>query len=359
MLRQPTAFARHSFIRLLTVPMLGFGFVAAPANAAVVESSMMTNSYSYTIGGQSGSSSDAGGDTALLLDDNSGGQLSEMKLDLTASLNSGSFYFLHDAYCVGTCSVSMTTQIVFTLTNNGTTAENLRFDSLITPGHLANAYTFGGVGNANANFDFNVAQTTGQASSLLYGAVGSAIDPAQGVFTTGSDFNGVQMDDNPPLWSATDWSATVLSIDLNTIAPGETSSLVYTSTLQISNFAQCTDLTSCTGFQVAFGDPRNNGGVSLFSAFSLFSAPSLFSVDPLQPAVGAEFDPFLVPYRFVPQGSPPPPTPPVIYPGGYDVGFLGNNTAVPEPSAWALMIVGFLTIGAAMRRTQRRALLPA
>ena len=357
MLCKSYASARRVMLRSSLLPLLAIGFAPLPASAAVVETSSMTNGYSYTIGSQSGSSSDAGDNTYLLLDDNSGGQVSEMKLDLTASLNSGSFYFLHDAYCVGTCSVSLTTQIVFSLTNNGTTAENLRFDSLITPGHLANAFTFGGVGNADANFAFNVAQTTGRATSFLYGAVGSALDPAQGVLTTGSDFNGIQMDDNPPLWSATDWSATVLSIDLNTIAPGETSTLVYTSTLQISNFAQCTDLTSCAGFQVAFGDPRNNGGVSLFSAFSLFAAPTLFSSDPLQPAVGAEFDPFLVPYRFVPQGSPPPPTPPVIYPGSYDVGFLGGNSAVPEPSAWALMILGFLTIGAAMRRTTRRKML--
>ena len=74
------------------------------------------------------------------------------------------------------------------------------------------------------------------------------------------------------------------------------------------------------------------------------------------PAVGALYDPYLVTYAFVPQGSPLPGTPPAIPPLSYDIPYRPID-AIPEPSAWALMLLGFAAVGSTARR--RRAAISA
>ena len=46
--------------------------------------------------------------------------------------------------------------------------------------------------------------------------------------------------------------------------------------------------------------------------------------------------------------------------GDLDAGaVVAAVTAVPEPGTWAMMLLGFLAVGAALRSAPRRALLPA
>ena len=63
-----------------------------------------------------------------------------MGLSLTGTLNDGNFFFLHNGTCVGDCTLTLTTDITFTLQNLSRLPVELRFDSQITPGHLANSF---------------------------------------------------------------------------------------------------------------------------------------------------------------------------------------------------------------------------
>ena len=116
------------------------GVIASPALAQVVKSASIENEYSYVVGGEAGSGSDNGGETDIFRSVTTGTGTSELGLSLTGTLADGSFFFLHDGHCVGDCTVTMTTNVTFTLQNLGSDPVDLRFDSQITPGHLANSF---------------------------------------------------------------------------------------------------------------------------------------------------------------------------------------------------------------------------
>ncbi|WP_228242593.1 PEPxxWA-CTERM sorting domain-containing protein [Porphyrobacter sp. GA68] len=325
--------------------------LSAPAAAQVTESSTIQNSWSFSVGGQSGSGSNAGGVQDIFRSVNSGTGVSEMGLSLTGTLSNGNFFFLHNGTCVGDCTLTLTTNITFTLENLGTSPVNLRFDSQITPGHLANSF-LQPLNNARALFNFEVAQDPGLRQGILYTAAGTATTAPPIVATSdGQAFNGFNVQNNAPDWTVADWSATNLSVLLAPLGAGERTNLYYRSTLTITTTqTDCADPTLCQSFQVAFGDPRNQGAI--LSARSAFAPSSLmaFAVDDLNPAVGAIYDPFRVSYRFVPVGSPPQAPPQTFGPISYDVNYRGQTGAVPEPATWALMLLGFGAVAAFMRR---------
>lgn len=342
----------------------------AAGGAQVTETSTIANSWNYNVGGQSGSGSNAGGVAEVFQSVAGIEGISELGLSLTGTLDNGSFFFLHNGVCVGQCSVTLSTQITFTLTNTGTAPVDLRFDSQITPGHLGSSYySLGSDSQAEFNFAVSAGGTNvaGVAAGALFGAFGDAANRPPVVFTTDqSQFNGFNLVDNAPEWSVADWSATNLSVNVPTLGAGQSTILTYSSTLTINTYqTDCPQPNACESYQVAFGDPRNAGGVindSLaasaaldeeFSAFSALLAP-LATVGGLSPAVGAPFDPFKVTYQFVPQGSPLPPTPPVIGPINYDINYPGQGVgAVPEPATWAMLVLGFGLIGGLLRRHRR------
>lgn len=323
--------------------------------AQVTETSTIQNSYSYTIAGSQGSGSNNGGSVEVARQATNGTGVSEMFLSLNGTLEQGSFLFLHNGTCVGLCSVTMTTDITFSLFNAGPAPVALRFDSQITPGHLANSF-LNPFSQSQASFDFSVSQDPGLRQGLLYKADGSAVQsPPNLVTSNGQSFAGLTLNDNSPDWSVLDWSATDLNVILATLAPGQTTNLYYRSTLTITTGqSDCPDPTLCESFQVAFGDPRNAGGIlseaAALSTSSLFAA-SLDTSNPISPAVGALYDPFRVRYRFVPLDAPLPNPGPVIPPLQYDVNYLGP-VAVPEPGTWLMLILGFGITGALLR--QRR-----
>jgi hypothetical protein len=344
--RTPTASARLFAIGTASAA-IAWG---AAASAQVVESSTITNSYSYRVGSQSGGNADAPGNVSLFISDTTGGFQSDMGLELTASLNDGSFSFLHNGYCVGDCSVSITTDITFTLTNTGTSPVDLRFDSLITPGHLARSNFFGATRTQRGNFLFEVSQD----SPTLYRAAGiNSIRPPFVETSDNTPFNGININSNTPEWDVVDWSATNLNVNLETIGAGETSTFVYSSRLDITTLnPACVDTTLCLGYQVAFGDPRNRGDPTVSTSLMAdSSAPNLLAT-PTFPAVGAAYDPYLVSYAFVPQGSPLPGTPPTFPPFDYDVPYRPTE-AIPEPSTWAMLLLGFGAVGGFVRGRRR------
>jgi hypothetical protein len=344
-------------------PLLSISFLAlaTPSSilAQVIETATITNNYRYSVGGVAGSGTDNGGRTDIFRSVTTGTGVSEMGMSLTGTLDQqGSFFFLHNGVCVGDCFVSMTTNITFSLFNSGTAPIGLRFDSQITPGHLANSF-LNPVSNAQATFDFMVSQDPGLRQGILYEADGDAKAIPPVIETSdGSVFNGFTISNNAPDWAVADWSATNLSVVLATLAPGQTTNLFYTSTVTIGTTQpNCPDPTVCESYQVAFGDPRNAGGVlnaaSLMS-LSEFSAAASPLNTALNPAVGAQFDPFRVTYRFVPITSAPQDAQPIIPPITYDVNYRGLG-AVPEPATWLFMVLGFGVVSAALRRPRREA----
>ncbi len=282
-----------------------------------------------------------------------------MFLSLNGTLERGSFLFLHNGTCVGVCSLTLMTDITFSLFNGGSTPVTLRFDSQITPGHLANSF-LNPLSQSQASFDFIVSQDPGLQPGVLYRAVGDAVQsPPDLLVSNGQPFAGLTLDDNSPEWSVLDWSATNLSVALATIAPGQTSNLYYRSTLTIATAQpDCPDPTLCESFQVAFGDPRNAGGVLSLAArqplASLFAAASEVS-NVINPAVGAPYDPFRVTYRFAPVGSPALTPPPIFAPIQYDINYRGPG-AIPEPGTWIMLSLGFGFAGAMIRRRAQSAI---
>lgn len=346
---------------MLPLSVLAFA-IPSSVMAQVTESSTITNSYRYIVGGVSGSGTDSGGRTDIFRSVTTGTSVSEMGMSLTGTLDQqGSFFFLHNGVCVGNCFVSMTTNISFSLFNGGTAPVDLRFDSQITPGHLANSF-LNPLSNAQATFNFIVSQDPGLRQGILFESDGNAkLTPPDVENSDGSIFNGFTVNDNAPDWSVADWSATNLSVVLATLAPGQTTNLFYTSTLTIGTTdPNCPDPTLCESYQVAFGDPRNAGGVleaAALMSLADFGAAASPLVSPFNtgqsPAVGAQFDPFRVTYRFVPVGSPLPGPQPVTPPITYDVNYRSLSLgAVPEPATWLFMVLGFGLVGAGMRRAR-------
>lgn len=331
------------------ISLLGCAALAlsSPATAQIIESSTIKNAYSYKVGSQQGSNADAPNNVSLILSDTTNGYQSDMALVLTSSLNNGEFFFLHNGYCVGNCSVKLSTDIVFTLTNPTESPLAVRFDSLITPGHLATSNFFGASALQRGNYLFNVTQDT----TRLYESNGlNSLRPPFPTVRTSDEvpFNNLLRTDNSPDWNVLDWSATNLNIDLLPIGAGETTTLTYHSEMLIlTNDMTCRDTLECLGYQVAFGDPRNRGGTTLESARTASFAAL---AEPLFPAVGAPYDLYRVSTAFVPQGSPLPPPPPQIPALFYNVPYRPLQAAVPEPATWGMMLIGFAAIGSITRR---------
>jgi hypothetical protein len=279
-----------------------------------------------------------------------------------------SFAFLQNLYCVGTCSTYSLTTVTLTLTNTGSAAETMRFDSEITPGHLA---SIGNNPDAQGLFNFDVTETTGGSTRTLYSADGLASYSANGLVTgptasittsDGNAFNGLTESTDGATYDALDWSATNLNLLLDTILPGQTSTLTYTSLVSTTTpNSQCTDIADCAGVQVVFGDPRNTGGGTTGSASSAVASALAMSIE-LTPVINGNFGFAVVPFSIVSADSPLPPEPPLSPPVYYGPLFIPSST--PEPASWMLLIAGFGMVGAALRhgrpwkslRTGRRVL---
>ena len=319
------------------------GLSATPAAAAVNESVTISNSFGHIFDSSTAPSVGPGGTKeTIFLGNSTGGARSELGINYTGTADSSGFFFLHDNLCVGICGTYSETVITFTLSNAGDGTESLRFDSQITPGHMARI--FGSRGMA-AGFQFTVTEVKeGFDDNTLYSASGtvtsSGIDLDQG----GLNYTGLKTTTGAG-FEVLDWGATNLNLLLNPLRSGETTKVIYRATYMSRGTDQCANIFECSGVQVVFGDPRNNGGV--IDAFADFGLGS--DADPKIAVIGGDYQPFFVPARFVNADAPLPEQPGDFTAPNYNTLFV-SRAAIPEPANWAMMILGFGAAGAAMRR---------
>ncbi len=295
--------------------------LAAASGAQVVEQLSTSSSYTYDfLPGLPGVNAGTGDSKSF------GVTGSNPSLSTNIAMNYGtvlasddSFFFLHNIQCQGYCSIGVTTTITDTITNNGSTAINLRLDSNITAGHLGlvqNAMT-----DTSGMFQFDVSQNTNGADHQLYQALGQISSSGASITTSdGSLFSNLSSYADPTQ-KGLDWDATDLSVILDALAPGATTTVTYTSVTYLNSYGVCTNFARCDGVQVAFGDPRNNGGILNLTAFAKSNQK------PLGYVLNRGFEMAGVRMDLVP------------LPG-----------SVPEASTWAMALIGFGLTGAAVRR---------
>jgi hypothetical protein len=312
------------------------------ANAAIKETATVQNRFGYVIGSQTSPVAVGPDKMEIYVAGNNRARQSETGINYVGTASVGSFFFLHDDYCVGSCATYSETVITFTLTNEGDTPVDLRFDSQITPGHIA---MITGDARMEGEFNFDVVQTLGGENFNLYNANGGV--NSDGIFlNTGRlNFNGLNSQRAADgSWEVLDWSATNLSLPLLTLDSGQTTQISYIATYEVFSSAACNNLLNCQGLQIVFGDPRNDGGVSNLS--DLAFGPEM---EAIYPVIGRNYDPTEIFARFVPIDSPFPENPQAAGPWRYGPLF-DPRAAIPEPATWAMMIGGFGLMGGAMRR---------
>lgn len=324
--------------------------MSVPATAAVITDVSVTNTYGYGFGSATPSTetikkSDR---RQIFVPDTQPNPTSETGVDYVGEAATGSFFFLHNDYCVGACRVVSSTTIAFTLQNIDGVAEAIRFDSLITPGHLAR---FG----ANAeyitsSFGFAVTRTLGGRTTELYSATGSA--DVDGLVIETSDnrpFSALTPGGNGIGGSTLDWSATNLNLELGSLAARDTMVVTYTATYSVFVDGICADLDACVGAQVVFGDPRNNGG-GVNTLMARAARAMLSDDEPLRDVINRDYVAYEVPFAFVPSGSALPGQPAPEQTFRYGRNFTSITAGVPEPATWVSFLLGFGLVGAAIRR---------
>jgi hypothetical protein len=337
--------------------------LAAPAHAVVIERAIASNSLGYFVqdsGRASLSSVDdiSGNQGQHFVFRNAAGQIegrTEIGLEFTGYANEedGGFFFLHNNFCVGMCAVGSSTRVTFDIFNDGAEAVDLRFDSMITPGHLA---LVGQNGFGEAGFDFTVRQDPNTASArLLYSATGVVDSSGPSVSTSdGRAFNGLTNVIRSDDWAVLDWGATNLNLGLGLLGAGQRTTVVYEATYYAGTYDTCLDLTACSGVQVVFGDPRANGSgsSSLMARASASGEPSSY---PPRDAINNDYvayEPgFAIRLASDPLPGPPPTMPTLTYNNGFTPSV---DSAVPEPSIWLTMILGLAAIGGSLRARERR-----
>jgi hypothetical protein len=342
-------------LRLLAgscAPMVALSILwANPAAAAlpgIKETVTVQNQYGFAAGTGTSFVPKVGGEKeTFYAADTLPNESSEVGINYIGTADVGSFFFLHDNYAVGSGKTFSKTVITFTLTNETENRVALRFDSQITPGHIAHLR---GDSNQRGSFDFRVTQSFGPNSdtATLYSADGGVNSDGAYLNTGNLQFNGLTEQFGPEgEWEVIDWSATALSVPLIILGGGQTTQVSYIATYETSSDAVCSSVLNCAGLQVVFGDPRNDGGVTNIG--NLSDAASDLIDDGVYPVIGRNYDPYGLTFNFVELEAPLPENPagegPIKYGALFD-----PRAAVPEPATWAMMIGGFGLLGGAARR---------
>jgi hypothetical protein len=322
---------------------------AAQASAALEITSTTSTTYAYGFVQQSSEVAGGGDVNSLLLTPPTPGHVGQISINTVSTADADSFYFLLDSYCIGLCSTTATSETVLSLFNNSETEtlSGLRFDSVITPGHLArsgdNPTTF-------AAYYFRVTQNLQNLGpETLFQSLGNVNQDGLSVENFGAPaFNGFHVETFGNAIYA-DWGATNLNLELVSIGPKETLVLTYYTYLALNagnnGTGACVDPSACDGAQVAFGDPRRSGGVNRSALFSAALGG--------ESIIGRKFDAFNAPIAVNTVGDPIPDEPNVPPPTTYASilpASLAPTSAVPEPASWAMMAAAFGVIGAALRR---------
>jgi len=313
------------------IAFAGAFLLSGAANALIIENLSSSSSFTYDFTPSSPGLNNGTGDNNLFEAFGSDpGKSTDVKVNYATVLaNDASFFFLHNIQCQGYCSISVITTITDTITNTGTAAVDLRLDSAITAGHLG--LISDALAGSSGLFQFDVSQHTNGVDHMLYDAHGQISSLGATITTSdGSVFNNMSSYSDP-LQKGLDWDETDLSVLLDTIAPGQTTTVTYTSLTYLYSSGVCASYIRCDGVQVAFGDPRNNGGIFLL-AKQLNSSIQ----QPYGYVLNRGFDTVAVRMDLV------------------DV-----SGSVPEPGCWAMLTLGFGLIGAFVRRQRTAALVVA
>lgn len=211
---------------------------------------------------------------------------------------------------------------------------NLTFSDLRVTGEN------GGGSLAFAGFDFSVSQ----GGSILYQVKGSlnlVYDPKLGAIVQTSVANAASVLSGftqvTPLGSQSAmgfaWDDTDFVVPLGSLGVGQSTKLTYSTTVETYSHTGCINSTTCLVAYSGFGDPIGRGGGTSFAAINMLS--------PFSGPTGVTFSPssFNLP----------------TYNKGV-LTFLPGGSTVPEPAAWALMLLGFASVGLAARRGRPRPL---
>ncbi|MEH3102750.1 MAG: PEPxxWA-CTERM sorting domain-containing protein [Sphingomonas phyllosphaerae] len=337
-----------------------------------IQSVSVLNQYSYTFGAERPPSTTGGTQGTILQSDQRPFPSSQLGVDYTGRATTDSFYFLHNDYCVGQCLITSSTTIRFEIeVTDAGNLEGLRFDSLITPGHLA-LVGIGSYEDTAASFNFSVSRTDfvrGEESgetNTLYAANGYSDIFGLRVFDDNGDnpFANTITGDNGGAGQYYDWSATPLSVELGSISTGDTFYVDYTASYSVKSFNKCSDILNCNAAQVVFGDPRNIGGGT--DASARLADRALFANDPtvdggVHAVITRDYEASVIPFAFVPSGADrtietPAANAPITYVGNYIPSLIDTDgsSGVPEPATWMTMILGFGVVGGALRQRRGR-----
>lgn len=345
---------RRAFLLCVAAAALGWASTQQ-AHADVTQVLSTTSNYTYdVVPGLPGLNGGTGDTGVFQITPDTPGLATDIQVNYASIFASdASFFFLHNIQCKGYCSVSVVTNLTNTITNTGTDTVNLRLDSNITAGHLGlvqNATT-----PSDGIFQFAISEMKGAANRQLYRADGQVSSSGTSIITSdGSVFNGLTSYADPAQIGL-DWTETPLSALLDPLAPGETTIVTYSSITYLNAYGLCTDVTRCDGVQVAFGDPRNNGGIIVPSAF----AGSTLQEDAEQRVAGlidaTAFDGLTTASLLQPVGF--------VLDRGFNTAQLRLNavivSSVPEPGSWAMMIMGFAIGGVGLRHSRGARQVPA
>lgn len=263
------------------------------------------------------------------------GNLFRLNVDLHSVATKDGFEFEHNLFVQGNGKASLSTTVTLTLTNDGDTAQLLRLDSLIDPGHIASR----GLGIAqDALFQFQVVQD----NTPLFFESGQVTSTDSLPHPRFNGYNTHIVNNGENSYGVGDWSATPVNLNLASIAAHSSSVITYiTNTAAYdgnSGATPCKDFNHCHGTQISFGDPLMHGGV--VGAAIPADAPL-----PGSPVIGFQVAPYSVPISIVQQGSPLPTPPALLPPPNYN-----PPASVPEPATFALFGVGFATLALRRRR---------
>lgn len=197
----------------------------------------------------------------------------------------------------------------------------------------------GGDGGATplafAGFDFSIV-SEGVTLYQLKASMNLTYDPTNGVIVTTAVANAASRLNGftqvTPLGSQSAmgfaWGATDFAIPLASLGIGQSQKLTYLTSVETFSRASCINSTTCLVAYSGFGDPIGRGGGQSFRPVNASAASSGVSG-----------------VNFTPAGFNLP---------SYSKGVLTYRPgrasgAIPEPSTWALMLVGFGMLGAAVR----------
>jgi len=346
-------------VSALAVATLVAGLSVSSAQAAIVENTTISSRYQISFGASGGGLTEfaAGTDNAVTLEGiEATGPTpgrSTVVYDSTAN-GAGGFSYLHNVVCSGYCSAFVETTVVSVITNDGPNAiSDLRFDTVITPGHLG----FQGLTTGSqASFNYGISRVDqGGATLAQYYSASGALGPSTESFGTsgtqaltatayGSEFADLTkyVGDNQ---MAYDWSATNVSVSLGALGAGESMTVVLKSITSASTNALCADLDACDQVQVVFGDPRNDGSI-LERGTSPGSRPVIIS--------DRKFSTYDAYSQTVDDKTPPPDEPEFVARVSYLAAPEFNESAVPEPTTWTMLVGGFALVGGALRKRARR-----